>query len=1057
MFEGLIIIVAVVVSIAALHASRQLRGEVANLRAELRRLQQRADRLERHAAPDVAAATGTRSEATIPADAPAYAEPRPSAEIAPPIFDAPAYAAPPPAVEPAPYVPLTHLEPAAAPEERVQAAPIPTAASEPAPQGLEQRLGARGFVWLGGACVALAGAFLVKYSIDEGLLGPTTRVALGVLLGIALLFGADYVRRRSGTIGQALAAAGVADLYASLFAAVALYDMLPTSLAFVILAGVTFLAIALALRHGPFVGLVGLAGGFITPAIVTTSEPNPAILFGYLYLLQLGALWLERQRGWWYLPAIAIGGGLCWALVPVTLPPSSDGVRIAAYAAPVYLIVVAGTVLWLKSTLRFGVPLHPEPDDPAIWSKSRQVALGTSLATSALMLIWLTVGGYQDLDWMFVLIFAAMGMAIGRFKPLHEYAGFAMAAVPGLGLLFWNLGEYGYVDMALSGDSVTRYLWISCIVGAFGIFGGFGLSWGARAPERWSLLSALYGAATLALAFWRLRNVDLLLPWSVVCLILSAVHLGFAERLNRWRLREPVYRRSFGIHVLACAGFLAAAVPLWVGREWLAVLWSLMLPLTLWVSIRIDEPWLRRSLWVGAPAVMLAVLFSGFPAGETPIFNWLAYGLGVPTACFAVAAWLARRASDLRLMLMLQGGTVILGFLLVTLEVRHLFHGSDFRFAPFGFTEAGTLILLWGVMALATWRLAEQRGEARLRWLAYGLGGIAALVTAGVVWVICNPLLVPVPVAGIPIFNTALYVFGSGCVLFAAMAYVVRKSKLDLPDRMTPFMVAGVIALIDGFLLFTFEVRHLFHGDALRDADLGFAEAGTLVLLWGLMAIAIWRWAERIGEPLTCWFAYALAAATAAGTVVLVWIVANPMLRPIPIVGLPILNTALYVFGSGFALFLAIAHMVRRSRFELPNRQIYLMLAVAIALVDGFLGISALNRHLFRGAFIEFELFSAPVRDGELYGYSVGWLLYGVFIMVMAVWRNLPPLRHAAAGIILLVVLKVFLVDASGLTGLYRVASFLGLGLTLMALGYLYQRFVLKRSGQAAAGGPIGR
>ena len=38
---------------------------------------------------------------------------------------------------------------------------------------------------------------------------------------------------------------------------------------------------------------------------------------------------------------------------------------------------------------------------------------------------------------------------------------------------------------------------------------------------------------------------------------------------------------------------------------------------------------------------------------------------------------------------------------------------------------------------------------------------------------------------------------------------------------------------------------------------------------------------------------------------------------------------------------------------------------------------------------------------------------------------------------------KVFLVDAAGLPGLYRVASFLGLGLCLITFGYLYQRFVL--------------
>ena len=43
-----------------------------------------------------------------------------------------------------------------------------------------------------------------------------------------------------------------------------------------------------------------------------------------------------------------------------------------------------------------------------------------------------------------------------------------------------------------------------------------------------------------------------------------------------------------------------------------------------------------------------------------------------------------------------------------------------------------------------------------------------------------------------------------------------------------------------------------------------------------------------------------------------------------------------------------------------------------------------------------------------------------------------------------LVVLKVFLSDMSGLEGLYRIASFIGLGLSLVGIGWLYQRFVQK-------------
>jgi uncharacterized membrane protein len=861
------VLVVPALSIVAFNATQRLQRELTLLRHELRDLRDRQE-------------------------AAAYVPHRPSHPVeSHPVEQPPEPAAPPaqPVLPDAPFAPEPVFEdgPPAPPESPT---PMAHALAEPTPRGLEQRLGARGFVWLGGACIALAGGFLVKYSIDEGLLGPGMRVALGILLGIALLAAGDFMRRKSGTIGQALTAAGIADLYASLFAAVALYHLILPAFAFAILAVLTFIAIGLALRHGPFVGLVGLAGGFITPAVVSTGEPHPAILFSYLYLLQLGALWLERQRGWWYLPAIANAGGLGWAFLAISLTMLTPS-GIDEVAIPIYLIVVAASVFWLSPRLM----------SASDWPESRIVGLGSAAAVALLMLLWLANEEFQLGAWAFVVLLAIVGAVSGRLRPQHEIAACALTAVPILGLLQWNAQFPPAFDLDL-------YLWIAAIVGVLGTAGGYALLWGARNPERWSLLSAVHGAAVLAIAYWRLRDVDLLLPWSIICLILSAVHLVFAERLRTWRFKDRFYRRAFGVHALACAGFLAAAVPLWVEREWLPVLWSLMLPLIAWVANKIEEPWLRRGLWVAAPAVIIAVLVSGFPAGNRPIFNWLAYGLGVPTLCFAATAWLVRRASDLRLMLLLQAGALILGFLLVTLEIRHLFHGAMFKTARFGFAEAGTLNLLWGVLALATWRIAQRRGEARLRWIAYGLGALSALL--------------------------------------------------------------------------------------------------TIVVVWGI---------------------------------------ANPLLNPIPVYGLPILNNALYVFGSGFVLFMAMASMVRRSKLDATRRHTTMGLAAAIALIDGLLGVSALNRHLFQGELIAFGYGSPLWSDAEYYGYSVAWLIYGGLILVLAIWRRLPALRHAAAGIVVLVVCKVFLGDASGLTGLYRFASFFGLGLTLIALGYLYQR-MLKRA-----------
>jgi uncharacterized membrane protein len=234
----------------------------------------------------------------------------------------------------------------------------------------------------------------------------------------------------------------------------------------------------------------------------------------------------------------------------------------------------------------------------------------------------------------------------------------------------------------------------------------------------------------------------------------------------------------------------------------------------------------------------------------------------------------------------------------------------------------------------------------------------------------------------------------------------------------------------------------LFHGSAFRSAPPGFAEVGTLTLLWGVLALGTWRLAQQRGEARLRWIAYGLAASAALATVIVIWGIANPFLTPVPIRGWPILNSALYVFGSGFALFMAMAYMARRSRLDAAQRHVTTGLAAAVALIDGLIGVSALNRHLFQGPLIDLGRAHPRWSDAEFYGYSVAWLIYGGLILALAIWRRLPALRHAAAGIIVLVVFKVFLGDAHDLQGLYRFASFLGLGLTLLALGWLYQRML---------------
>jgi uncharacterized membrane protein len=85
--------------------------------------------------------------------------------------------------------------------------------------------------------------------------------------------------------------------------------------------------------------------------------------------------------------------------------------------------------------------------------------------------------------------------------------------------------------------------------------------------------------------------------------------------------------------------------------------------------------------------------------------------------------------------------------------------------------------------------------------------------------------------------------------------------------------------------------------------------------------------------------------------------------------------------------------------------------------------------------------------DAEYYAYSVVWLISAFVLLGFGIWRGTAWLRHGALAILILTVLKVFLSDMAALGGLYRVASFLGLGLCLVGIGYLYQRFVFTGRG----------
>jgi hypothetical protein len=127
------------------------------------------------------------------------------------------------------------------------------------------------------------------------------------------LLGGDRLREKARFAAEAISGAGVAILYAALFAARVLYELIPGTAAFggMILVTVTagFVAVR---RNAFFVALLSLLGGMATPYLLSSGQDRPLVLFAYVALLSAGVVAVARLRSW---PLLAMIGFACSAVL----------------------------------------------------------------------------------------------------------------------------------------------------------------------------------------------------------------------------------------------------------------------------------------------------------------------------------------------------------------------------------------------------------------------------------------------------------------------------------------------------------------------------------------------------------------------------------------------------------------------------------------------------------------------------------------------------------------------------------------------------------------------
>ncbi len=795
--------------------------------------------------------------------------------------------------EPGPSVPDQAGEiPVAPPVVETAGPPAPawpTATVGPAEKtSLEEKLGSRLFVWIAAVAMALAGAFLVKYTFDRDLLTERVRVILGLVFGAAFLAIGEWMRSRSARIAEGLSAAGITVLFTSLFAAVNLYDLISPMAGFVLMALVTALAVVLSLRQGPFVALLGLVGGFVTPILVKTPEPHPS-LFAYLLMLEVGLLAVTRRRGWALLAALTLAGGMIWA----------GGWMVGLYEP--------GHDIWLGpfllvSVMAFAASAQLGRAEEAWGGPAITAALTWAATVSGLLLVSLLVGigEFSTLEWAFFGLLGVGCLVLGRLdSKLEGLAWLASAAGIAL-LLAWHLQG--------SAPAEGRFGLTVLVFGALYAAGAYACLWGSRRPVYWAGLSVVSTIGYLLVGYFCLESPPPHLAWGTVCLILGLLYVLAAAPVARRRTKSPGWEMALAALAVGVTALVSLAAPIELERAWISVAWALEIPALALIDWLLRIPALRILARVLAGGVIVRLMFNpwvlGYPIGTHPVWNWILYGYGLPVLALAAGAWLFRPSKDERLVEALGGGAIVLGFALITLEIRQYFHPGAPGSSDFGLDEWATFSAGWLVYALGLLAAAGRWPRRCITWGGELVAGVALIEVALVTCMIENPLWSHHPVGIRPIVNHLLHIYG----LPAGLALAVAWALIRQGERQ-PASVIGAASLAILFLLVTLEVRQFFQGNFL----------------------------------------------------------------------------------------------------------------------DG--GLSA-----------------DVTTNAEWYTYSAAWILFGALLLILGITTGGLVLRYASLVVMLLAAGKVFLSDTRELGDLYRVFSLFGLGVSLFALAYLYQRFVFSRT-----------
>lgn len=851
-------------------------------------------------------------------------------------------------------------------------------------------------------------AFLLKYAVENQVFSIPMSVRYLAVAGFAAVLLAFGWKKREDNRAFALSiqGGGIGVLFLTVFAAFRLHGLLPPTIAFGLLILITAAAGFLAIKQDSRAfAILGTTGGFLAPLLVSTGSGNHVGLFSYYLILNCAVLGVAWYRAWRELNIIGFiftfGVGTIWGyqyyvpelfsttepfLVLYFLFYTVIAVLFAFRSPPKLRGYVDGTLLFGTPTIAFALQSELLKDTEYGLAISAAVVAALYAATA----LWLRRTQGKSFELM-TQAFAALAVAFGTIAiPLamdDRWTAIAWA-LEGAALVWIGVRQKttlakitGTALAFASGAVFIDYGWTNDL--------GIPVLNGNFAGGVLIALSSIYSA-------WMLLTDDRGREWqklaSVALLVWGLIWwfgTGFAEISDR---------ASYSNELLIAIGYFGASfiAMLYVANrlQWLT-LWQI----TLGALPFLGGAGLFANGW--SDKLGIAVLNGNFLGG-------------------AMIAWMSIYAA--RQLRTDERGKEILKAVSVAL----LGWGLMFWFG------AGTMeisdrlpddlklhtLLLFGTLSFAGIAFAGRHFD----WIAYRRISLA---------------LLPALFFGAFSYLVEYDHFFKGLgalgwfVAIAAHVWILRcygQAKSRVADMAHGW---GAIFFV---LLLAFEISWQVGDVVINDVWSG--SAGLLALAMGTFALLYEGKSHK--WPFNDYADAYLLSSLLLATLYLLLVIGvciNDPGNPSPLPYVPILNPFDILSIVALGLIWYVMELEKRNNRwnlddKLPIPQFFLG---GMALLLSTYGVIRAVHHFTGVAWESSALMGSVGVQSTL---SIYWAILGLSGMVLGTKRGSRAIWMSGAGLMIIVVLKLFAVDLGNTGTVERIISFLGVGVMLLVVGY---------------------